>query len=126
MNITPGPMDVKKTPAPPAPFAPIPYPNIAQVSNSSKTCSKVKIKNKASVTEKSTPSRSTGGEPGTMKGMIQPKGEDKSAFLKGSSKVSAQGKKMVPHLTPTSHNGNNLPAGGVHAVPSQTTVLVAV
>ena len=67
-----------------------------------------------------------GDEAGSLKGMVKPMGGSKSKFLKGSSKVKAQGKKMVPHLTPTSHNGGNLPAGGVHCAPSQTKVLVHV
>lgn len=118
--------DVCKTPAPPAPFVPIPYPNIAQVRNSGGTKAKVKIKKKDSVVESSKPSSSNGDEAGTLKGMIKPMSGSKQKFLKGSTKVKAQGKKMVPHLTPTGHNGDNLPAGGVHAVPSQMDVLVHV
>lgn len=115
--------DVCKTPAPPAPFAPIPYPNMAQVRNSTGTVAKVQVKNKDIVVENSAPSSSNGDEAGTMKGMVQPKGGDKSEFLKGSSKVMAGGKAIVIHLTPTSHNGKNLPAGGAQVAPSQVDVL---
>jgi hypothetical protein len=118
--------DVCKTPAPPSPFVPVPYPNMAQVRNSSGTVSKVKICNKDTVVESSAPSSSNGDEAGTLKGMVKPQTASKSKFLKGSTKVKAQGKKMVPHLTPTSHNDGNLPAGGVHCAPSQTKVLVHV
>ena len=119
--------DVCKTPAPPAPFAPIPYPNIAQVRNATKTVAKVKVCNKDIVVEKSEPSSSNGDEAGVQKGMVKaPKLANECGFLKGSSKVYATGKKVVPHLTPTKHNGGNLPAGGVHAVPSQVNVLTHV
>lgn len=124
MNI--GFPDVCKVPAPPAPFVPTPFPNMAQVRNSSGTKAKVKILNKDSVVESSAPSSSNGDEAGTLKGLVKPMCGSKSKFLKGSTKVKAQGKKMVPHLTPTSHNGGNLPAGGVHCVPSQAKVLVHV
>ena len=100
---------------------------MAQVRNSSKTVSKVKVCNKDAVVENSTPSSSNGDEPGVLKGMIKaPNLAKESAFLKGSSKVYAKGKKMVPHLTPTKHNGANLPAGGVHCLPSQMKVLTHV
>ncbi len=115
--------DVCKTPAPPARFVPIPYPNISQVRNSGKSVAKVKICNKDVVVEKSEPSSINGDEPGVQKGMLKaPKLAKETGFMKGSSKVYATGKKVVPHLTPTKHNGANLPAGGVHAVPSQTSV----
>jgi len=116
--------DVCKTPAPPAPFAPIPYPNMSQVRNSGKTVSKVKVSNKDIVVETSEPSSSNGDEAGVQKGMVKaPKLANETGFLKGSGKVYATGKKVVPHLTPTKHNGANLPAGGVHAAPSQMKVL---
>ena len=119
--------DVCKVPAPPAPPVPTPFPNIAQVRNASKTVSKVKVCNKDVVVENSEPSSSNGDEAGVLKGMMKaPKLANESAFMKGSSKVYASGKKMVPHLTPTKHNGGNLPAGGVHATPSQTKVLTHV
>ncbi len=119
--------DVCKVPAPPAPPVPTPFPNMAQVRNSSNTISKVKICNKDVVVESSEPSSSNGDEAGVLKGMIKaPKLANESAFMKGSSKVYASGKKMVPHLTPTKHNGANLPAGGVHCAPSQMKVLTHV
>lgn len=119
--------DVCKTPAPPAPFAPIPYPNVAQIRNATKTIAKVKVCNKDIVVEKSEPSSSNGDEPGVQKGMLKaPKLANEAKFLKGSSKVYATGKKCVMHLTPSSANGSNLPAGGVHIVPSQMSVLTHV
>ncbi len=52
--------DVCKTPAPPAPFVPIPYPNISMVMQASGTASKVKICGKDAVTKSSSVSRSQG------------------------------------------------------------------
>lgn len=116
--------DVCKVPAPPAPPIPTPFPNMSQVRNSDGTVDKVLVCNKDIVVESSTPSSSNGDEVGTLKGMIKaPKLSNEAAFMKGSTKVYATGKKVVPHLTPTKHNGANLPAGGVHCAPSQTSVL---
>ena len=121
---TAGLPDVCKVPAPPAPPVPTPFPNMSQVRNSSGTIDKVLVANKDIVVESSEPSSSNGDEAGVLKGMMKaPKLANETAFMKGSSKVFATGKKVVPHLTPTKHNGANLPAGGVHCAPSQTNVL---
>ena len=119
--------DVCKVPAPPAPPIPTPFPNMSQVRNSGGTVDKVLIANKDCVVECSEPSSSNGDEAGVLKGMVKsPKVANETAFMKGSSKVYAKGKKVVPHLTPTKHNGANLPGGGVHCAPSQTNVLTHV
>lgn len=116
--------DVCKVPAPPAPPIPTPFPNMSQVSNSSGTVDKVLIGNKDCVVESSEPSSSNGDEVGSLRGLTKaPKLSNETGFMKGSSKVYADGKKVVPHLTPTKHNGANLPGGGVHCAPSQTNVL---
>ena len=118
--------DVCKIPAPPAPFAPVPFPNIAQISGATGTVPKVKVCNKDIVVESSTVPSSKGDEAGTLKGLVKPMQMSKLKFLKGSSKVQAKGKKVVHHLAPTAQNGDNLPAGGVHVAPSQVKVLVHV
>jgi hypothetical protein len=43
----------------------------------------------------------------------------------GSSKVFAQGKKIVHATVPTAHNGSNANTMGLQTVPSQTKVFVA-
>jgi hypothetical protein len=119
--------DVCKTPAPPAPFVPIPYPNIAQVSQASSTSSKVKACKKDVVTKSSKINRSSGDEAGTLKGMVSQKNMDKVTFKKFSSKVKAEGKQVAHFTSMTQHNGApnaNMPAGAQIA-PSQTKVLVA-
>jgi uncharacterized protein DUF4150 len=62
--------DVCKTPAPPAPFVPIPYPNIGQSSDTSGGPSTVKLDGKMPMTKGAKYSRSQGDEAGTIGGMI--------------------------------------------------------
>jgi hypothetical protein len=116
--------DVCKTPAAPSPI-PIPYPNIAQLSGTDKTAKKVLLSNKETVTEGSKISRSSGDEAGTLKGVISSKNMDQVKFKTYSSKVIAQGKKVVHVTSMTAHNGSNanMPAGA-QLVPSQTKVIV--
>lgn len=118
--------DVCKVPAPPAPFVPVPFPNIGMINGAKKTSTKVKMVGKEVVTKKSEMSRSSGDEGGTLKGMMSSKNMDKVTFKSGSSKVKIEGQKCV-HLTiMTGHNGSNanMPAGAVIA-PGQTKVKVA-
>ncbi|MDX2440595.1 MAG: DUF4150 domain-containing protein [Desulfobacterales bacterium] len=118
--------DVCLTPAPPAPPVPIPYPNIGMVNQAKKTSTKVKFGGKEVVTKKSEISRSSGDEAGVNKGVVSGMNMDKVTFKSGSSKVKAEGQKVV-HLTiMTGHNGSNAnnPAGA-QIVPSQTKVLIA-
>lgn len=125
-GMTTGFPDVCKTPAPPAPFVPIPYPNIAQVNSTDKAVDKVKILNKDTVVESSKVPRSSGDEAGTLKGMVSQKNMDQCTWKMKSSKVYAKGKKIVHHLCMTAHNGSNanLPAGGSQVAPSQTKVIL--
>jgi hypothetical protein len=123
----PGPTDVCKTPAPPAPFAPIPYPNFGQCAQASGTSSKVKICGSQTITTSSEIPMSTGDEGGTAGGgMVSNQFKGKIAFKKGSGKVQAEGKPVVYVTAMTAHNGNNanMPAG-LQVAPSQTKVLVA-
>lgn len=119
--------DVCKTPAPPAPFVPIPYPNTGQLAQASSTSSKVKICGSQAVTTKSEIPMSSGDEAGTAGGgMISAQFKGKIAFKKGSSKVKAEGNPVCHITSMTAHNGNNanMPAGAQIA-PSQVKVLVS-
>jgi len=124
--MTTGPIDVCKVPAPPAPFVPAPFPNIAQAAQASGTSSKVKICGSQTVTVKSEIPMSSGDEPGTLGGMISAQFKGKVAYKKGSGKVKAEGN-AVCHLTSmTAHNGNNANApAGMQIAPSQVKVIVA-
>lgn len=118
--------DVCKTPAPPAPFAPIPYPNTAMPNQAKKESKKVKFCGKPALTKKSEIPRSMGDEAGTLKGMISAKNMDKATYQSGSGKVKAQGQPVAHQTSRTAHNGSNanIPAGA-QVAPSQTKVIVA-
>jgi len=117
--------DVCKTPAPPAPPIPIPYPNIGMVNQAGKTSKKVKFVGKEVVTLKSEISRSSGDEAGVAGGVVSGKNMDKILFKMGSSSVLIEGQKCIHLTSMTAHNGAsaNMPAG-VQIAPSQTKVIV--
>ena len=120
--------DVCKTPAPPAPFVPIPYPNIAMLpqGNPGTASSKVIIGGSPAFTKGTMIPMSSGDEAGSLMGMI-------SAMIKGpaspklaSNKVKVEGNGQVYVTCMFAQNGSNanVPAG-TQVAPSQTKVLVA-
>ena len=117
--------DVCKTPVGPS-VVPIPYPNIGTVNQAKKTADKVKFVGKQVVTKKSEMPRSSGDEPGVVKGVVSSKNMGKVTYKKCSSKVKIQGQPCAHLLSTTGHNGANAnhPAGAQIA-PSQTKVIVA-
>src|SRR5262245_45871429 len=127
MSALAGPTDVCKTPTPGGPV-PMPYPNMAQLTQAKgDTCAgKVKILNKDTVCKDTEISMSSGDEPGTAGGgVVSSKFKGPCTFKDGSSKVKAEGKK-ISHLTAmVGHNGSNanMPAGN-QVAPSQTKVIV--
>ncbi len=118
--------DVCLTPAPPAPPIPVPYPNFGMVNQAKKTSTKVKFCGKEAVTMKSEISRSSGDEAGVNKGVMSGTNMDKVAWKMGSSKVKAEGQKVIHLTSMTGQNGMsaNMPAGAQIA-PSQTKVIVS-
>jgi hypothetical protein len=114
--------DVCKTPSPGGPI-PIPYPNMVQVAQASKTAKKVKIVGKPACTKKSEVPRSMGDEAGTAGGVVSSCNMGKLQYAKGSAKVKFEGKKAVYVSAPTKHNKGN--AVGAQVAPSQTKVLIA-
>lgn len=117
--------DVCKTPAPPAPPVPIPYPNIGMLPQASGAATKVKFAGKPVVTKKTKMNRSQGDEAGTVGGVVSGVNMGPVAYKKGSAKVKVEGQ-PCQHLTAmTGHNGSNanMPAG-LQVAPSQTKVLV--
>ena len=124
--VIPGPLDVCKTPAPPAPVPPpMPYPNIGMVPTASKTSTKVSVQNMAACTTKTTLPRSTGDEPGVAGGLVSGLNMGEVDYKMGSSKVQVEGEKWVHLTSMTGHNGSNanVPAGA-QVAPSQTKVIV--
>ncbi len=121
--------DVCKTPAPPAPFVPIPYPNIAMGTQASggSCSSKVKIMGKKAVVKGTEITMSSGDEGGTAGGgMISSKFKGPAQYKKGSSKVKVEGKELCHLTSMVGQNGGsnaNIPPG-VQVAPSQTKVIV--
>jgi hypothetical protein len=124
--VTPGPLDVCKTPSPTGPI-PMPYPNLGTVSNASGgTCaSKVKMCGSKVCTTKSELPRSSGDEAGTVGGVVSNRNMAEIKFKMGSSKVIVEGEKCAHLTSMTGHNGSsaNVPAGA-QVAPSQTKVIV--
>ena len=119
--------DVCKTPAPPAPPIPIPYPNIAMLTqiDGGTASDKVKIMGKKTATKGTEISMSSGDEAGSIGGVVSNKIKGKATCKKGSSKVKVEGKEMAYHTTMWGQNGtsDNHPAG-VQVAPSQQKVTV--
>jgi len=101
--------DVCKTPAPPAPFVPIPYPNIAKAADSDKTAKKVSNKGQNICVKDSNFMMSTGDEAGTLLGMLSSKIKGKAEFINFSFDVQIEGKNVPRALDPMLHNDKNTP-----------------
>jgi len=116
--------DVCKTPAPPAPFVPIPYPNIAQSTDTAQGTKKVKCDGNPICTKDSNFRMSTGDEGGTAGGgMISAKIKGKAEFVMTSFDVKAEGKGVARAFDLMLHNDKNTPPfpllqGPVIAMPS--------
>src|SRR5919201_4405306 len=102
--------DVCKTPAPPAPFVPIPYPNIAQSSDTARGTKKVKAEGKPICVQSSNFSTSTGDEAGTAGGgMVSNKTKGKAEFVNFSFDVQFEGKNVPRSFDLMLHNDKNTP-----------------
>lgn len=101
--------DVCKTPAPPAPPIPIPYPNVAQSSNTAKGSKKVKCDGNPICVKDSNFSTSTGDEPGTLNGIVSNKIKGKAEFVNFSFDVMVEGKNVARALDLMLHNDKNTP-----------------
>jgi hypothetical protein len=120
--------DVCKTPTPGGPV-PLPYPNIAMLTQASggTLSSKVKIMGKKAATENTEISMSSGDEAGSAGGgVVSNKIKGSAKFKQGSSKVKIEGYGAAYHGAMVGQNdasNSNMPAG--HQVsPSQTKVTV--
>jgi hypothetical protein len=102
--------DVCKTPAPPAPFVPIPYPNIAKSSDTAQGASTVKCDGNPVCVKDSNFSMSTGDEGGTAGGgMVSSKIKGKAEFVNFSFDVKFEGKNVPRALDLMLHNDKNTP-----------------
>jgi hypothetical protein len=85
--------DVCKTPAPPAPFVPIPYPNIAKSQDTNMGSTTVKMDGNPVMLKGSIFAQSTGDEGGTAGGgMVSNTMKGKAEFMLYSFDVQVEGK----------------------------------
>jgi hypothetical protein len=115
--------DVCKTPAPPAPPIPIPYPNIAKSSDTAQGTSSVKCDGNPVCLANSNFSMSTGDEAGSLMGVASNKIKGKAEFVNYSFDVKFEGKGVARALDPMLHNDKNTPPspliqGPIIAIPS--------
>lgn len=102
--------DVCKTPAPPAPFVPIPYPNIAKSGDTAKGSKKVKCDGNPVCLEDSNFSMSTGDEAGSAGGgVVSSKIKGKAEFVNFSFDVKIEGKGVARAFDLMLHNDKNTP-----------------
>ena len=118
--------DVCKVPAPPAPFAPAPFPNMGQLPTAILTTLKVKIMNMPAVHKGSKVPMTNGGEPGVLKGLQIPNQLGEVEFKMGSLKVKTEGQPLVMLLKPTGQNGpsSNAPLGMVQVVANVKVIVM--
>ena len=110
--------DVCKTPGPPAPFVPIPYPNIAKSSDTAKGTKKVKAEGKPICVKDSNFSTSMGDEAGTAGGgMVSAKTKGKAEFVNFSFDVQLEGKNVPRSFDLMLHNDKNTPPFPVLQAP---------
>ena len=90
--------DVCKVPAPPAPFVPVPFPNI-QVASSNFKVSSVKVKNFGKNFEKS-----KAADPAKLKSLMASVNKIATVFTKHSATVLATGKQVTKPMMPNKVN----------------------
>jgi len=100
--------DVCKTPSPAGPV-PIPYPNIAMASDTSKGAKKVKADGQPVATKDSNFKMSTGDEAGAAGGVASSKIKGKAEFVNFSFDVKFEGKNAVRAFDLMLHNDKNTP-----------------
>jgi hypothetical protein len=102
--------DVCKTPAPPAPPIPIPYPNIAKSSDTAQGTKKVKAEGNPICVKDSNFSTSVGDEAGSAGGGIaSSKQKGKAEFVNFSFDVQFEGKNVPRSFDLMLHNDKNTP-----------------
>jgi hypothetical protein len=122
--VTTGPTDVCKVPAPPAPFVPTPFPNIAMLNQATGCSSKVKINNMPVFLKSSKIPMSTGDEPGTLGGMVSGRFKGPAKPQQASMKLKVEGKAVVYQTCMMGMNGDTPNTVGV-CLPSEMSVKVS-
>jgi len=101
--------DVCKTPAPPAGPIPIPYPNIAQSSDTAQGSATVKCDGNPICLKDSNFKMSTGDEAGSVGGVASSKTKGKAEFVNYSFDVKVEGKNVPRAMDLMLHNDKNTP-----------------
>src|SRR6185369_1410243 len=101
--------DVCKTPAPPAPFVPIPYPNIAKSADTSKGAKKTTCDGNPVCVKDSNFMMSSGDEAGSLLGVASNKIKGKAEFVNYSFDVQVEGKNVPRAFDLMLHNDKNTP-----------------
>jgi len=114
--------DVCKTPAPPGPPIPVPYPNIAMPMMGNPATTKVLICGMPALTKASKITISSGNEAGAAGGVVSGKIAGPAEFIMGSMKVKLEGNPAVRLGDSTKQNDGN--AVGAVVAPSQNKVMV--
>ena len=100
--------DVCKTPAPPAPFVPIPYPNIGKASDTSGGPSSVKCDGSMPMVKGAKYSKSMGDEAGTLKGIMSMANMGECEYMMYSFDVKFEGNNVCRMGDPLFHNKKNI------------------
>ena len=118
------PPDVRKTPSPSGTI-PVPYVNIFQCNMvlPNTACSKVFIAGSPALHVKSQTAISNGDEAGNVGGAVSGKFIGKGEFVKGSLKVTLEGKAAVSQGAQTKHNDGN--TTGMNSTAAQVKVNIA-
>ncbi|NUU02187.1 DUF4150 domain-containing protein [Herbaspirillum robiniae] len=114
--------DVCKTPAPPAPPIPIPYPNIAMPMMGNPATLKVMISGMPALNKGSKIPMSNGDQPGVAGGVASSKIMGPAEFVMSSMKVKLEGSPAVRLGDTTKQNDGN--AVGAVIAPSQAKVMI--
>ncbi len=100
--------DVCKTPAPPAPFVPIPYPNIGQSSDTSGGPTTVTLDGQMPMAKGAKYMRSQGDEAGTIGGMISSINMGECEYMVYSFDVKLEGNNVCRLGDQLFHNKKNI------------------
>jgi hypothetical protein len=99
--------DVCKTPAPPAPPVPIPYPNVAKSSDASDTATTVMADGEKIMLKNSVFSTSTGDEAGSVGGVVSNCTKGKAQFIKYSFDIKAEDQNVPRNMDMMKQNGGS-------------------
>jgi uncharacterized protein DUF4150 len=100
--------DVCKTPAPPAPPIPIPYPNIGKSADTSGGPTTVKLDGEMPMAKGAKYSRSQGDEAGTIGGVMSNVNMSECEYMMYSFDVKIEGKNACRLSDPLFHNKKNM------------------